>query len=347
MGKRAEKLRNAVEGIEYIRFRDKHNGIERGSVIIGKRTIVGFPHIRRIFTLTKGLLRNMKAEKFYAEEKIDGFNIRIAFIEGEIYAFSRGGFLDSFVTEKAREMDLEKFFADFPDYVICAEMIGNTPYTVGTNKFDVKMFIFGIVRGDGAHLTPDERYQLVKKYMLSGVPVIGCFSHKDRKKLVDAIIEINNSSKEGIVFKSLDNREIVKYVTPQSDIEDIAKSSSIFFDMPIGFYHQRILRSAFFMSDFQLPKKKYVELLGRAFYDGLEQSLKKAADGKEIDEEFEIRIKNPKIWDDILGHMSREVSIEELERKVDGKWTRIKFRKIYKKTTRILKSYVNGKGIED
>ena len=72
--------------------------------IIGKRVIWGYPHIKRIFTLKNGMKRNLDPGQVYAEEKIDGFNVRIAFIGKNIYAFSRGGFLDSFVTEKAREM---------------------------------------------------------------------------------------------------------------------------------------------------------------------------------------------------------------------------------------------------
>ena len=68
---KAEKL---TEEITYIRFREEFRGIERGTVIVGKRVIRGFPHIKRIFTLENGLKRNMKADFLYAEEKIDGFN---------------------------------------------------------------------------------------------------------------------------------------------------------------------------------------------------------------------------------------------------------------------------------
>ncbi len=135
--------------LEYLRFRDPFKGIGRGTIITADRIIPAYPHIKRIFTLENGLKRNIHSPFVYAEEKIDGYNARIVFIKGKIYAFSRGGFLDAFVTEKAREMGLEKFFKKYPAYTICGEMIGNTPHTEPTGKFDVRLFVFDIHDGNG------------------------------------------------------------------------------------------------------------------------------------------------------------------------------------------------------
>jgi putative ATP-dependent DNA ligase len=332
--------------IEYIRFREAFRGIERGTVISGERVIWGFPHIKRIFTLKKGLERNIGQRDVYAEEKIDGFNIRIASVNDKIYAFSRGGFLDMFVTEKAREMKLESFFRDHPGKVLCAEMVGNTPHTPPSGEFDVKVFVFDIDDGDGSYMPPAEKYALLKKYRIPGVPVLGKFSGDDFKGLSRLALALNKGRREGMVIKSADRKSVVKYVTLWSDIDDISKSSHLFFDMPIGFYYQRVLRSAFFMRDFGLNREDYAEKLGKAFFQGLVKAISDA-EGSVVDEEFEIFIKDPAVWEDVRRHMSREVKIELLWRRNENGKTRIRFRKVYRKTTKTLKSYAEGKGLVD
>jgi ATP-dependent RNA circularization protein (DNA/RNA ligase family) len=149
------------------------------------------------------------------------------------------------------------------------------------------------------------------------------------------------------VLKSLDRKNIVKYVTPNSDIEDISQVSGQFFDMPIGFFYQRVLRSAFFIDDFSLDSDKYSLKLGKAFYTALRKSIRKARKGEEIGEEFEILIKDKAIWDDIRKHMSKEVKLEELWRHEEGGRTRIRFQKIYRRTSRKLIGYAAGKGLAD
>ncbi len=346
-GLRREKLERQRGEIDYIRFRDGFRGIERGTVVTRKRVIHGFPHIKRIFTLENGLARNVRAPWLYAEEKIDGFNVRVASIDGKICAFSRGGFLDAFVTEKAREAGLDGFFRDHPEKVLCAEMIGNTPYTPPEKDFDVKMFVFDIDRGDGTYLPCQERYSLLKEHGILGVPVLGRFAAGDIRGLGSLILSLNKGRREGMVLKSEDRTEAVKYVTPWSDIEDISRSSRLLFDMPIGFYYQRVLRSAFFISDFGLGRDEYAMKLGKAFYEGLEKAIKDAKGGKETDEEFEILIKNPAVWEDIRHHMSHDVRLEEISRAKENGRIRIRFRKIFKRTSKTLISYAGGRGICD
>ena len=344
--RRGKALRESGE-FPYIRFKDGFRGIERGTVIAQKRVIWGFPHIKRIFRLEAGLERNLKADEIYAEEKIDGFNVRVALVGGRICAFSRGGFLDSFVTEKAREMGLERFFRDFPERVLCAEMIGNTPYTEPTDEFDVRLLVFDIDQGDGAYIPCREKYALLKKYGINGVPLLGKFRGDDYQALGKLALVLNKGRKEGMVLKSADRGMSVKYVTPHSDIDDIRKESGLVFDMPAGFFHQRVLRSAFFISDFSLDQEEYARLLGRAFYEGMARSIKSAKAGGAVAEEFEISIKDPSVWDDVRKHMSREVKIEELWRRESGGRVRIRFRKVFRKTSKTLLSYANGKGITD
>lgn len=361
--KKGKLVFHEEEGIRYARFREDCGQVVRGTILIlskaqdpklktqypmpKTRIIWGFSHIKRIFALEKGISRNIRSEYFYLEEKIDGFNLRVAKVNGNLFAFSRGGFIDWFSTEKIRGMGLERFFKDYPDVVLCGEMIGNTPYTAPAKGFDVKLFVFDIDQGDGAYLQPKEKYAILKKYGIFSVPVIGHFNKADVKKLKQAVLAIMKAEKEGIVLKSEDRADAVKYVTPYADIEDISRNMQFMFDMPSGFFIQRVLRSAFFMKDFELGHEDYAKKLGIACYETLIARLKALEKGGVISEQYEILIKSETIWQRILKHMSREVKVEVLSKTNDGKGIRIKFRKIYRKSDKTLRGYLEGKGVTD
>jgi putative ATP-dependent DNA ligase len=339
------KAERKKEELDYLRFREDHRKIPRGTVVLKNRVIWGFPHIPRIFTLDKGLEKNIKSKEIYLEEKIDGYNLRVAQINGKIFAFSRGGFIDLFSTEKARDLGLKKFFSDNPEFVLCGEMLGNTPYTKPKKKFDVRFFVFDIGKGDGSYLSCEDRYKFLRKYKIRSVPVFGKFKVNEKKKLANLAKSVNNSKSEGMVVKSADRKHVCKYVTPSADIEDI--SNSILFDMPSGFFLQRVFRSGMFIKDFNLNRRDYAKKLGEAFYSSFWTDMKNVADGRGAQQEFEILIKEPKIWENIQHHMSKEVKLEVVFRREEKERTRIRFTKTYKKTSKRLRDALNGKGETD
>ncbi len=338
------------DGIEYIRFRGDFKSISRGTVITKSgRIIWGYPHIKRIFTLEKGIDKNIKTETFYVEEKIDGFNVRVASIDKEIFAFSRGGFIDHFSTENVRKMKLEMFFKEHPQYVLCGEMTGATPYTKceKIGALDVNFFVFDIDGGDGAYLKPKEKYELLKRYNIKVVPLLGHFNKSKIVKLKQAVLQLSKRKYEGVVIKPEDGSQVIKYVTPYADIIDIANNIELMFDMPSGFFMQRVLRSAYFIRELELDRAKYSKELGQAFYSGLVETLKKIENGENVAEDFEILIKNPNTWNGILKNMSREVKIEVINKKETLNGIIIKFRKIYRRSDKILRNYLAGGGVTD
>lgn len=347
------------EEIDYARFREDFRNVVRGTVTIqdgSGRTVNGFPHIARIFTLEKGISRNIKSDSFYAEEKIDGFNLRVAKIGKKKFAFSRGGFVDPFSTAKisSDEVVPDLFFRDYPDCVLCGEMIGNTPYTPPTVDFDVRFLVFDIADDAGNCLPPSEKYALLKKYGIESVPQLGRFtkSPADFKRLKELALTLNKSHKEGMVLKAEDRKSVVKFVTPNADIDDISRNSHLLFDMPTGFFIQRLLRSSIFVREFGMDQKKYAEGLGAAFSERLISALKDAegvcgGTGIGVSEEFEVLLPDQKIWNGIMKHMSREVRVEILSRAETKSGIRIRFKKIYKKSGRKLHAALSGKGQED
>jgi len=344
---KAEKAEALSEEIDYIRFKKGFRRIERGTVITKNRIVWGFPHIRRVFTLEAGIKRNIKTNVVYVEEKIDGYNLRIAKINGRIFAFTRGGYLDPFATEKTREMqNLAKFFKKYPDYVLCAEMIGNTPFTEPTDEFDVKILVFDI-DDDGKYLPPLEKYALLREFRIESVKFLGKFD-KNRIELVEKLANnLNKGKREGIVIKSADRTDVVKFVTPFADIDDTEKCSYIFFDMPPGFFYQRIIRSSFFINEYSLERDKYSKMLGNAFYSGFIRAIDEVKQGKDIEGEFEVLVGDEKIFDLLKKHMIKEVDVKIISKKKQNGKTRIRFSKTYRKTTKEIRNFLNGKGVID
>jgi putative ATP-dependent DNA ligase len=337
------KIVHHKEDIEYYRFREGFRNINRGRVITKERVIPGYPHIKRIFTLEKGIGKNITEKEIYLEEKIDGFNVRVALIEGNIFAFSRGGFIDLFSTEKAREMKLEKFFKDYPKYILCGEMIGNTPCTLPTKKFGVKFLVFDIGLEDETYLPIAEKYKLLDKYTIESVPRLGKFETNDIDQIKKIALDINNSNREGIVIKSASRKEIVKYVVANSDIADIEEAVKSFFDMPPGFFMQRVFRSSMFLKDFELKRDEYEKRIGKAFFN-LIDSIKTSEKEGHSYEEYEILVKDSRIYETIKKHMSKEIRIQTISEKKEGEKTRVRFRKIYRKTSEKINEALRGKG---
>ncbi len=330
----------------YARFREDFKHIPRGTAVIGNRIIYGYPHIKRIFTLEAGLKRNITSNRVALEEKIDGYNVRVVRIGDSVIALSRGGFIDPFATEKVRRR-YDPFFKKFPNAVLCGEMVGNTPYTKPAADFDTRLLIFDIGRGDGTYLDQEEKEKILKSYSIEHVPFFGMYPITDIKKIRRVAYGTFKDKKEGIVIKSEDRKQAVKYVNPASDIQDIATNSAFFLDMPTGFYMQRILRSAFFVRDFGLDKDQIGSQLGHAFLDGLAKALNALEAGDPLTEEHEILISDRAVWEKLRAQMRKEVGIEVVFEREETEGIRIRFRKIYRKTTRRLREFLHGHGVED
>ncbi|MEW5996202.1 MAG: RNA ligase [Candidatus Micrarchaeota archaeon] len=343
--KKALKSKRVVEHEGFLRFSEKVGGVPRGTVVIGERVVPGYPKIKRVFVLGKGVGRNISSPEFIAEEKIDGYNIRAVLHEGKLYCFSRGGYADYFAKEKLMEEKAAwKFFAEKPGWVLCGEMAGNTPHTPPTDEYDVRFFVFDIIDERGEFTPPLERREICRKYGLASVPLIGRFRRGEIGKLREAARKLDREGKEGMVLRGLGaEREIIKHVTPSSDINDLMENSAQIFDMPSGFMKQRVFRSAVSLRELGLGKERYVRVLGEALYSGLLDAL---AEGR-VEEKYRIRVRDLRTWDRILGGMGKEVEIRVNGNKKKGGFYEINFTKMHKEGTRRMRRALEGHPQED
>jgi len=343
--KKALKSKKVSEEGGFLRFSGKAGGVARGTLVAGERVIPGYPKIKRVFVLERGIERNISSSEFIAEEKIDGYNVRAAVHGRKMLCFSRGGHIDYFAIEKLEDDPaVKKFFSEKPGWVLCGEMVGNTPHTDPTDFYDVRYYVFDMIDEEGYFVGPMERRDFCKKYGLLPVPLIGTFNKSEIHKLKDEVRKLDRAGKEGIVIRGLGTaREMIKHVTPASDINDLREASSKIFDMPSGFMKQRVFRSAVSIRELALQRDRYSLKLGQALYSGLADALARGVVG----EKFRVRVKEISTWEKILEGMGREVEIKvDWKRKIPEGY-QIDFTKTYKEGTKIMKRALEGYPQED
>ncbi len=343
--RKALKSKKAVEEDGFVRLSEKAGGVARGTIFAGERVIPGYPKIRRVFVLERGIERNISSPSFIAEEKIDGYNVRATVHGKGLVCFSRGGYVDYFAIEKLEaDPAVRGFFSRNPGWVLCGEMIGNTPHTEPNDLYDVRYYVFDIIDGKGEFLGPLERRKICKEYGLLAVPLVGMFKKSEVHRLKDEVRKLDRAGKEGIVMRGLGpEREVVKYVTPTSDINDLKEASSKIFDMPSGFMKQRVFRSAVSVRELALARDRYSKMIGNALYSGLSNALVKGA----VEERFRVRVRDIPTWERIAAGMGKEVEIRvDWKRKIPEGY-QIDFTKLHREGTRILRRALEGHPQED
>ncbi|WP_018876980.1 RNA ligase [Thioalkalivibrio sp. ALE31] len=277
---RAEAL--TFDGLEYARLLEPVNHYPRGSVVLPDGSVVpGYPAIGRIQSLEAGLPRQFE-QPFWAEEKIDGFNVRILRRDGRVYAFSRGGFVCAFSTDRVPDfVDLGVFDAE-PDLVLCAEIAGpDTPYLEGSTPRvaqDVGLFVFDLMRlGRPGFVPQDEKFALMERHQLPPAPLHGRFTPADSAALGRLIRQLDAEGAEGLVLKTADGQHRAKYVAGGSCINDIRVCSEQLLDLPPEYFTNRLTRLAVFLAEHPPTEPAAVEReLGEALLSGLATAVDKS-----------------------------------------------------------------------
>ncbi len=342
----------STEELAYFRLTQEFKNYHRGTVFYEKGIIPGYPRIPRILTLEQGIKRYLKG-KFYVEEKMDGYNVRVCLINSKPLAFTRGGFICPFTTDRLDDLIDLNFFNKYPQHILCGEVVGpGNPYNVESTSYideDVAFFVFDIFDNREEKISPEERHMIVREFNLREVRRWGPFSPEDINKIKEIVLELDASNKEGIVMKSIDGRINIKYVTLSSCLRDLEATTHLITELPSGFYIQRILRAIFFSHEFGIPlKEDYLLESARALYLRPYETLKEIADGRGIREIFEVKVKNQSTIQKLLKHLSRAGIKTELmgveER--DG-YFKLRFAKVYTKGTRELRQRLHGKSFYD
>lgn len=342
------------DGITYHRHK-KDREVLRGTLDFpaeedrAERTIPGFPQIQRVYRLKEGVERLFGNDIFFAEEKLDGYNVRIFRHHGRLLAASRGGFICPFTTEWTsiwgEDKNLNRFFREYPGHVLCGEVIGDNPYNWQRDPNmapGAHFFIFEITAPDGRFLPPEERYRIAADYRLPTVPKMGRYSAAQIEKLYELMRELNDRGREGVVLKDAQGDRRLKFVTPTTDLQDLKDALRIGFDLSSGFFFNRYLRASIFTKELDLDHEEYARRIGWAFLDGCPDpnSFQRAS------EKYTIYVQSENTWEALCRQLKPRVLIvcdNKKEVRILGRqMLRIDFRRIYQKSTQKYKRILKG-----
>ncbi len=353
---RGKVRREHWEDGEYLRLLDEFHGLPRGTVKIADTLLCGYPRIGRILRLASGL-REVFSAPFFVEEKVDGYNVRVVRVGERVLAFTRGGFLCPFTTDRLADLIDTSFFEIHPGLVICMEVAGpDNPYLRGTTPQvteDVRAFVFDIARkGRVGFLPYAEKLALLERHRLPSVQRYGRFTVEQVEALRSLLWRLNEEQREGVVMKedSAQDRRI-KYVTSNSSVADIRNTVHNLLHLPPEYFIHRILRLALFRDEVgREAAEDIAERLGHAFLDGLDEAIAQYRREGKVYYAFRCRLRDPANADRLLAHIrrgDRRMHVVETARRSEGGYTVLEFRKVYDDMTGLLAHLMRGGQVFD
>jgi len=358
---KAEKLNHAIEkgiikffdfnGTPALQFKKEVGKIESGTVIYFKdktEVIRGFPKTRRTLMLSPTIKNHFK-DKIVVEEKMNGYNVRIAFIGDEIVALTRRGYVCPYTTKKAVEiLDLNEFFNDNPDLVICGEMVGtDNPYvshyyeeigSLGFRVFDIREKL------SNNPLPLKEKYELLKKYKLPSIRVLGTFNVEGAVDEIKKIItEIGEENREGVVMKD-PQMEIIplKYTSSQAHDDEISYAFTFPFDFGKDFFFSRVIREgfqAFEMEENEEELQERAKRLGESILYPMIDTIKNVSAGNTAGEDMVIDVETPEEAEEFLRHL-HDLGVYALL--IEFKDKKAIIRRIHQSTTDKINNFLKG-----
>jgi putative ATP-dependent DNA ligase len=314
---------------QLFRFDKPVSSIEGGTSVFTKPfdIVRGFPKISRTLMLYPSLSRHFSScKKVVVEEKMNGYNVRVALVGDVLVGLTRGGFICPYTTEKANDLINREFFLDHPYLVLCGEMVGpDSPY-VPKSFYDIEsleFFAFDIrEKITGKPMLVMKRRALMEDYGIKSVRFFGEFNVNEAHIEIAKIIkELGSSMHEGVVIK--DPKMVVpqvKYTSSQSNCADLRYAFEFYNDFGRDFFFGRVCRESFqsveWDEDEESLRKRCLQL-GESILLPMIRTIKKKKAGERIAENVRIRVKNlntVKEFEEYLRLLGVDAVFEEPER---------------------------------
>ncbi|WP_049922159.1 RNA ligase [Halopiger djelfimassiliensis] len=347
------------EGLEYRHVPDYRHGVERGTVLIDGEVVRGFPKIPRTLVLAEGIPERFgdhECERIAVEEKLNGYNVRVARLDGELLAFSRSGIVCPFTTRiLERLVDLEPLFEAHPTAMVCGEMIGpENPYTAheypGVDSIAFRAFDWRD-RESGEPLSVGDRRERYERF---DVPQTRLFGRYEIDGAADSVCEIvrelDAEDREGVVMKSPDGTAHLKYTTAASNQGDLAYAFSLPFDYGKPFMFRRLIREGFQTVEWDESDetaRKRAHELGEAILLSMRDTIETIDEGGTVGERHTVRASSETI-EVLLEHLRGQgLQLEiEADRREDGDRV-VTFCKRTQATNDKIRNYLDGHIVEE
>ncbi|MDM7920293.1 MAG: RNA ligase [Methanosarcina sp.] len=301
------------------RFDKEISRIERGTVLYEKgdsfEVIMGFPKIRRAMVLDPTLKKHFNGlEKVAVEEKMNGYNVRVANVKGDIVAITRSGYVCPYTTERANVKLNLKFFDDFPNLVLYGEMVGpDNPYVpkeiYGIES--VEFYIFDIrEKNSGNPLPLSGKKKILEEYGFLQVESFGEFPLQTAaEEIAEIIRELGKIEHEGVVIKDPDMvLAPLKYTSSQSNCSDLRHAFMFYNEAGRDFMLSRIVREGFQTVEWNENEaefeKRYMQL-GESILNPLRETIRRVKNGQRLYEEVRIRVRDPATATEFENYLKR------------------------------------------
>ncbi len=339
---------------DFFRFDKPISGIEAGTCVFLEPfdVVRGFPKIPRALMLYPGVAAHFSScEKVAVEEKMNGYNVRIALIGDELAGITRGGFVCPYTTDKAIELVGREFFQEHPDLVLCGEMVGpDSPY-VPKSIYDIEsleFFVFDIrEKLTGKPMPVMKRRELSDEYDLSSVRLFGEYEvEKAHLEIANIIKGFGTSLHEGVVIKDPEMvLPPVKYTSSMSNCADLRYAFEFYNDYGRDFFFPRVCREAFQAVEWDetgVALDDRCRRLGESILLPMIKTIMKKKKGEHITETVQIRVRNLKTvqeFEDHLRLLGVDTIFEEPDKIEDGYLVKIlkKYHSTEDKTESILR----------
>ena len=299
----------------YYRLSQHAEKAMKGTVVFmakdGPITIQGFPKIRRIMVLSTGLKGNFPKGCF-VEEKMDGYNVRLVDVDGELAAITRGGIVCPYTTYRLSRLAGMDFFKDNPELYLCGEVVGlQNPYQEKSypEAREFGYFVFDIRRiKDNEPIDVETKHKMLKKYGIQSVPDLGYFGANDGERLLKIVRKLGEDGREGIVLKSRDMKTQLKYTSNQSTNRDLFYAFKFYADYGQSFMYRRLVREAFQAHEAGLKGKALDDeaaRLGKSILIPMIDTINKAEKGVEVTEDFGIDVPSCEFGEEFVDHLNK------------------------------------------
>ncbi len=340
----------------YIIFRKELRHIERGTAaFLGSKieVIRGFPKITRAFYL-EPLLKKHFGDSVAVEEKMNGYNVRVALVEGKLLALTRGGFVCPYTTSKLRRDEgLLEFLKDNPELVVCGEVVGReNPYVIheypeaerfGFFCFDLRL------KGTNEALGIKERNSLLEEYGLQPVRFFGIYRKEEAtKRIFEIVKKLAREGREGVVIKDPEMKiPPVKYTPSETNTSDLAYAFRYPYEYGKDFFFSRIIREGYQVVEWEEDGEELEARalrLGKSILYPMVESIKKIKAGEVLTEDFEVRVNSREEIEELSNFLRRQginFILEDMGREGDSYLYLIK--RLRNSTTDKVKSYLQGR----
>ncbi|MGB9761132.1 MAG: RNA ligase [Caldimicrobium thiodismutans] len=334
---------------EFFRLNKEFKNFPVGTFFNENLLVLGYPSIPRIYILKSGLKRYMSFP-FYAEEKIEGYNVRIVKVGKDILAFTRRGYICPFATDRLEDClpSLADLLEKYPDFVVCCEVAGpENPFVSEWPPYikeDIQFFVFDFAKiGRKEFLEESKKIELLKTYKLNHPEILGPFHpEKDYEKIRDIVRRYHQEGREGLVFKPEKGDSRVKYVTPYSNLMDLKVVFPFLGEVEPNFITLRLIRLLLNLYEFEEFKDEVYENLAIYLFDEALKNLKERESSEEL---FKVRFKKEENFLALLAHFRlARVNIEILRKTWEKGYLIVEFKKIYPKATQFWSNKLEGWG---